>query len=196
MTEKSTKCLQEMRFLIVLGFAVVAMLVFAGPAAAHGQRHHHGPHHRHRLRLDSQTGGPAGTIASFDQATGKLTINLAEGETITGLVTEDTIIELGQSGDQQSGSFADNDADDQGESSDDQGDFSGSNGDWSGHHLCDFGGGDQSQAMTEDLKPGATVEDAVLVLVGGKATFVKIDLAASEQGTVAPMSQSTTPTGR
>src|SRR5262249_15575818 len=140
----------------------IAMLVVAAPASAHG--HHHRRHHR--IGFQPQQ-GPAGTIASFDATTGKLTINLTEGETITALVTEDTMIGF-------SGSW-----EHQGASSDDQGD----QGDWSGdrqrRQFCDWGG---SHASTEDLKPGATVEDAVVVLIGGKATFAKIDLAAP-QGT-------------
>jgi hypothetical protein len=149
------------------------MLALAGPASAHHGRHHHRHHHRHKY--DSQH-GPAGTIASFDQTTGKLTINLTEGETISGLVTEDTWIEF----------------------SDDSGHHHGWSGGnhhgWSGddHHswdgrdrqLCDHDWSDQ--ASTDDLVPGATVDDALLVIADGKATFVKIDLAAPQTSSQQP----------
>ncbi|HEY7255890.1 MAG TPA: hypothetical protein VH476_04325 [Solirubrobacterales bacterium] len=157
MTGKSTKRLRPTRFLTASALAAIAMLVLAGPASAHHGHHHHHRHH-HRHSFDSQQ-GPAGTIASFDPATGKLTINLEEEETITGFVTEDTVIEFSHSCDHH-GEWSDHEYD------------------RSGHRrLWEHGGWDQSNATTEDLVPGATVDDAVLIVAGGKATFVKIDLA-------------------
>jgi hypothetical protein len=66
---------------LLLAAALGALALFAIPAvglADHG--HHHG------------TSDPAGTVKSFDQETGVLTIDLAEGGDIEGLVTDRTRI--------------------------------------------------------------------------------------------------------
>ena len=163
MTDKSTKRGRPLRFLAVSAVAAIAMLVLAGPASAHHGRHNHRRHHRQMF--DPQQ-GPAGTIASFDETTGKLTITLSEGETITGFVTEDTRIEIAGA------------CDHQGSSQGDQGDQ-----DWQGSSGGDqqlwehWDSGQPGEATTADLKPGTEVEDAVLIVAGGKATFAKIDLA-------------------
>jgi hypothetical protein len=79
------------RLNLTLALVAAALLALSGIAAAkdrHGDdhgRHHH--HHRHDLPI-----GEAGTISSFDATTGRLTIALTGGETIGGLVTEDTRI--------------------------------------------------------------------------------------------------------
>lgn len=156
--------------LIAIGIVAVAMLALAVPAGAH-YGHHHRHHHRHKLDGDH---GPAGTIASYDQTTGKLTIDLAGGETVTGLVTEDTWIDF--SGDRGHHGWSG----DHGTPGDNHG--------WDGRRqLCDHGAG---QASTEDLVPGATVEDAVLAIADGKATFVKIELAAPQTSRPEPSAPS------
>lgn len=93
----------------------------------------------------------AGKIASFDAATGKLTIDLFGGESLTGLVTEGTEIKCEG---QDSAS-----ASDQGEDSGD-----------------DNGGGSQS-CTTANLVPGTVVQEAELEAANGTATFEEVELA-------------------
>jgi hypothetical protein len=131
----------------------------------------------------------AGTIASFDAATGKLTINLFGGETASGTVTEQTRIECG--GDEQHGEHHGEGSDDNsgaGTSSHDgsgppgQGDDE--NDDPPGHDGTPPGasegpghGADNSaQCATADLVAGAVVQEAELELEHGVGTFSKVEL--------------------
>jgi hypothetical protein len=99
----------------------------------------------------------AGKIASFDAATGKLTIDLFGGETISGAVTEETEIEC-----EDSASASDQQGEDGQEEPDDdnQGDDD-----------------DQGACSTADLVPGAVVQEAELDLANGMATFEEVELA-------------------
>ena len=63
--------------------AALAILVLPSLASSHG-RHHHDDH------------GDAGTIQSFDPATGVLTIDLANGGSVSGLVVRRTHIHCGR----------------------------------------------------------------------------------------------------
>lgn len=172
MTRKPTKLRRPRAMILASAVAAIAMLALAGPASArHGREdhHHHGRHHHHhahRRNLSGSEGEAAGTIASFDPATGKLVINLTGGETISGQVTEDTSIESGNGGCDHSGS------DDRQQLHSESGD------DDSGDD--DQGQDDQGQGSTADLVPGATVENAVLIIAGGHATFVKIELGPAQ----------------
>ena len=135
--------------------ALVAALAFAGPASAHDQGASHGE--------------PAGKVASFDPESGTLTIELSGGGTETGVVTEQTWIGSnggcgGHSG-WSRGHFGRRNL---------HGHFHGR---W-GHHHGDWHHG--ATAGTEDLVPGAVVDDAVLVLRDGKAWFAKIDLESTQ----------------
>jgi hypothetical protein len=93
--------------LLALMLGAVALLAVTGIAAAkdrgaddngghhaaddngqhHGRHHDHGRHHGRHFKMRE-----AGTISSFDASTGKLTIALLDGGTVTGLVTEGTEI--------------------------------------------------------------------------------------------------------
>lgn len=122
----------------------------------------------------------AGTIASFDPQTGKLTINLFNGETISGFVTEETEIECGcgrAAGEEQTGTAR--------ASSESAGESSGSADDEPGQEAGDDeaeGSDDVGDAedggscTTEDLVEGATVREADLHLANGVATFEKVEL--------------------
>jgi len=81
--------------LLALALGAVALLALSGVATAkdrggddNGHHGHHGRHHHHHFREIEQ----AGTISSFDTATGRLTIALTGGETVSGLVTRETRI--------------------------------------------------------------------------------------------------------
>lgn len=137
----------------------------------------------------------AGKIASFDAATGKLTIDLFGGETVTGLVNEETEIECSNSG---SASASDSQQEQQGEdgSGDNQGEQSGSDdgeepgddngndgeepGDDNGGESSGPGnpGGESVPCTSADLTPGATVQEAELQLENGTATFEKVELGS------------------
>jgi hypothetical protein len=180
----------------VLALAAVAMLALTGVATAknhgHPGRDRHRHHHRHLLMATSE----AGTISSFDASTGKLTITLAEGETVTGLVTEDTEIKCPapEEGVAQRRDGGTELGDDEGGQGEEPGDDNGGQGEepgddnggdsgqtWSGHdgEGCDNHEGDQSSCTVESLTVGAVVGAAELRLEGGKAVFTEIDLGAS-----------------
>jgi hypothetical protein len=125
----------------------------------------------------------AGTIASFDTETGKLTIDLFGGDEISGLVTESTEIECnetqtssasissdGESGDGRGDEAGEEPGDDNGEAEEEPGD---DNGDNSGEDDNGSGG----NCTTAALVPGATVHEAELNLENGAATFDKVELA-------------------
>lgn len=143
----------------------------------------------------------AGTIASFDAETGKLTINLFGGESISGFVNEETEIqceghsgasmssdgtgsgEEAESGDDNGEEQAGDGEGDQGEeeSGDDNGeesepgDDNGGEGEESGDNH-----GEQGNCSTADLTPGAVVKEAELQIEEGKATFEKVELSGKE----------------
>lgn len=125
----------------------------------------------------------AGTIASFDPATGKLVINLFGGEAITGLVTEGTEIECGgssdhgESSDDESGATTSSQGQNSGssDSGDDENEDSGSNDGSSSSSDDDSGQG--TECTTADLVAGAVVKEAELDLSNGVATFSKVELA-------------------
>lgn len=135
----------------LLSLTAVLVLALAGTAIAH-----HGDWFGHDE--------PAGTVASFDPGSGVLTINLANGGSTSGTVTRWTWIDCGGHhwGWHRGRSTFDG--------SDSHGDWQGQ-GDW-GHH---------SHCSTEDLTTGAVVEDAVLGLQNGSATFFKIDLEGEHE---------------
>jgi Bacterial TSP3 repeat len=125
----------------------------------------------------------AGKIASFDAETGRLVIDLFGGDTVGGLVTEETEIECD---DQSSGASA-SDSPDDGEGSDDgqQGEEPGDDEENQGEPGDDQGdqeepGGDDGQGSsctTADLEVGTVVHEAELQIENGSAVFEKVELA-------------------
>lgn len=138
--------------LLPLLAALAAAMALAVPALAH----HDG---------GGFEGGPAGTIASFDQESGELVIDLAGGGQASGLVTQFTWIETASPCPGPPTAR------------------------W--HHSCPAGrrhhgdghgwGWQYGHGETSALVPGATVEDALLFLKAGKAYFAKVELGTAEE---------------
>jgi hypothetical protein len=122
----------------------------------------------------------AGTIQSFDAETGRLTIALFGGDTISGLVDEQTKIKCE---DEHSPDIAAQAQSSHDESEDDSGgdDSEDNSGHGSSHSGQGPSGHDDegtgANCTTSDLIPGATVEEAELELANGLATFEEVELA-------------------
>jgi hypothetical protein len=126
----------------------------------------------------------AGTIAAFDAATGKLTINPFNGDSVTGVVDEGTEIECEDNhaeGVDDSGARASHDNNEAGDDSDRRGE-SGDDSDNSGPGSTNSGHGDDNNeddanCTTANLTVGAVVEEAELEIEHGAATFEEVELA-------------------
>jgi hypothetical protein len=128
----------------------------------------------------------AGTIQSFDPATGRLVIALFGGDTVAGLVTEGTRIKCE---DEHSPDIAqashdgEEPGDDRGENGEEAGEDHGDGEDHSGPGSPNSGPsghddhGTGANCTTADLIPGAVVEEAELELHDGMATFEEVELA-------------------
>jgi hypothetical protein len=186
--------------LLALVLGAVALLALSGVATAkdrggddNGHHGHHGRHHHHHFRELQE----AGTISSFDPATGRLTIALKGGETVSGLVAEETRIRC-EGADDRRADRRDHGSDDNGgrgnEPGDDNGGHGNEPGDDNGGHGNEPGddnGGDSGRGpsgegegqagrapscTTAALVPGAFVGDAELRLGGGAPTFSEVEL--------------------
>ncbi len=133
----------------------------------------------------------AGTIASFDGTT--LTINLAAGGTISGLVTDRTEIKCEDEGDDSSENptgtsrngrhrlssnddgSGDNSGDD--DSGDDSGDDDGEHGDHGDHGDC------ENACSVDDLVQDTVVNEAEIRVSGDGAVFTEIKLIKSSDAT-------------
>jgi hypothetical protein len=178
--------------LLALALGAVALLALSGGAAAkdrsgddhghhgrgddHGRhrgddRGHHGRHHHHEFPMRE-----AGTISSFDATTGKLTIALTGGESVTGLVTTETRIRCEGVDDRLD--RRDHGGDDNGGHGEEPGDDNG--GDSSGPGPSGEAGapaeGEGPNCTTAVLVPGAFVGDAELRLGTGMAVFEEVEL--------------------
>jgi hypothetical protein len=145
----------------------------------------------------------AGTITAFDPATGKLTISLFNGDSVSGLVTDQTKIKCEdehspdvttrarhgeeEPGDNRGGQ-GEEPGDDNGGQGEEPGDDNGgevagedNSGPGSSHSGRGPSGHDDNgtgaNCTTSDLIVGATVEEAELELGNGAATFDEVELA-------------------
>jgi hypothetical protein len=179
--------------LLALALGAVALLVLSGVATAkdrgaddHGDHGHHGRHHHHLREIEE-----AGTISSFDQATGRLTIALTGGETASGLVTAETRIRCEGTDDRRAdrrdhgggndnGGRGNEPGDDNGGHGNEPGDDNGGNsGPGSGDPSVEGESpeaGETPSCTTAALVPGAFVGEAELRLGTGTATFEEIQL--------------------
>jgi hypothetical protein len=185
--------------LLALALGAVAILALSGVAVAkdhhgddHGHGHGHGRHHHHHHQFPLQE---AGTISSFDATTGKLTIALLDGESVTGMVTEDTRLRCEGNDDRRS--RRDQGSDDNGGRDNEPGDDNGGRGNEPGddnggqNEPGDDHGGDSSgpgpsgegapaqgeaSCTVASLVPGAVVGAAELRLENGVATFTEVEL--------------------
>ena len=194
-----------MRRILFTILASTALSV-AVPAAAlaHNGHHHHKRHHHarvrhlkfigHRQASDVTSGTPAGTpadtsqptagtVTSFDGTT--LVITLANGNTVSGDVTNDTEVKCDNSA-MQSG---DNDGDDnsggveQGDAVFNHSDGGGDNG---GQGDQGDQSGDNGNAQTCTIAPGMAVTKAELTIDGSSAVWNEVELVSSS--TTAPTS--------
>ena len=180
-----------MRRILLLVIGVLTLAIAAPSiASAHGGHHRHHHHHKAKHARVKHFGGKAtvdpsgpavpgdaGTVASFDQGTGVLTLTLADGSTVSGKVSEDTNVNCIPAGDTSGPTAA---ASHDGGWGDDEGDDDrGDDGDR--HHGGRCGG--QSACDASDLVPGAVVHEAILKLGSNGAEF-KLVLLVKQQATV------------
>jgi hypothetical protein len=175
------------RLNLALALAAAALLALSGIAVAkdrHGddQGRHHGRHHHHHHDFPLRQ---AGSVSSFDAATGKLTIALTGGETVTGLVTGTTRIgcegvddrlQRRDHGGDDNGGHGEEPGDDNGGHGEEPGDDNGGHGEEPGD---DNGGQAPAGAptcSTASLTPGEIVGSAELRLEGGAAVFEEVEL--------------------
>ncbi len=123
----------------------------------------------------------AGKVESFDGETGKLVIDLFGGETISGLVTEETEIDCGDSNSSASASDSnqgeDNSGDEQGQEGQQGEDEPGDDNENEDSDDED-GNGEAPSCTTANLVPGAVVQQAELKVANGTATFEEIELGS------------------
>jgi hypothetical protein len=141
----------------------------------------------------------AGTITSFDAATGRLVIDLFGTDTISGLVNAGTEIKCedhagasassegsgsgeDEPGDDNGGQDEEEPGDDRGgeEPGDDRGDNSGPGSTNSGPGQGDDDQTGEASCTTADLVPGAVVEEAELKVANGQATFEEVELSGKD----------------
>jgi hypothetical protein len=168
------------RMYTLMALGLVALLALSGIAMAKGHGRDdrpgddHGRHGRHDLRDDNGHQGRhhrhhhdrflpgTGTVSAFDLGTGKLTIALANGESVSGLVTQNTEINC-EGIDQR----RDHGGDDHGGRGNEPGDDKG------GEAPV---GAPGAECSTASLVAGATVGEAELRLEGGMAVWEEIEL--------------------
>ena len=176
--------------LLALALGAVALLALSGVAVAkdHGRDDngaHHGRHHNHGRHHDHFEMREAGTISAFDATTGKLTITLLDGGTVTGLVTDNTEIKcegIDNRLDRRDHGDGGSDNSGPGNGGDDNGGRGGNGGQ---NEPGDDNGGEtppvgapegEASCSVASLVPGTVVGDAELHFAGGSAVFEEIEL--------------------
>jgi hypothetical protein len=172
------------RLYTLMALGLVAALALSGIAMAKDHGRHHGRHHHDRFI------GQAGTVSSFDAATGKLTIALTNGESVTGLVTNATEIKCEGvddrlqrrdhgSGDDNGGHFEpgdDNGGRGEPEPGDDHGGQNEPGDDNGGEAPASAPAPVEAGCGTASLVTGEIVSEAELRLEGGMAVFEEVEL--------------------
>jgi hypothetical protein len=182
-----------MRRILLLAIGVLALTIAVpGAASAHGRHHrhhHHAKAHHARVKhfgakanVNDPSTPDAGTVDSF--ADGTLTIRLGNGNTVSGAVDDNTVINCIPSQPAATTSSHDEGDDDQGDDpgDDQQGDQPGDDdqgdqpGDDDQNDQGDDNGEDNGQAAcdTTDLVAGATVHVAILKLGGDGPEFTLV----------------------
>jgi hypothetical protein len=171
------KTLMRRILLLVVGVLALAIAV-PSAASAHGRHHHHRHHHKAKHARTTHFGArantldpsspDAGTVDSF--ADGTLTIRLNNGNTISGAVDQDTVINCIPA--QPTATTAHHDEGDDDQGGDDQDDDDGDRHD--GH--C----GGQAACDASDLVSGAIVHVAILKLGSDGPEFKLVLLRKQE----------------
>jgi hypothetical protein len=165
--------LRRVLYTLIASALVVALIPATALGRSHHRRHHHHArvHHKQFGRSDAPAttsmDDNAGTVASFDAT--KLTIQLADGSTVSGTVNGDTEIECEAADTSQTSFHRDDEGGDR-NSGDDNGD-QGDNDDNDDNEMqnCD----------SSSLTPGTIVHEAELKLSGAGAVWDKVELLTS-----------------
>jgi hypothetical protein len=170
--------LRRVLYTLIASALVAALIPAAALARSHHRRHHHHVrvHHRIHHKQFGRSDAPAtpamddnaGTVASFDGT--KLTIQLADGSTVSGTVDGDTEIECEAADMSPTSLHRDNEGRDH-NGGDDQGDR-GDNNDNNDNN-------DMENCDTGTLTPGTIVHEARLSLSGAGAVWDKVELLTS-----------------
>jgi hypothetical protein len=175
--------LKRVLYTLVASALVAALIPATALARGHHGRHHHARHHHKiRHREFGHAGAPvapgmddnAGMVASFDGT--KLTIELADGSTVSGTVDNDTEIECEGIDDSHTSFHRDDHGSGQsgGDDHGDRGDDNGDRGD-----RGDDNDNEMENCDTSDLTPGTIVHEARLRLSGAGAVWDKVELLTS-----------------
>jgi hypothetical protein len=178
-------------------FTVAATVLMAGavPASALARHHHHSKHHSRThhakiRRFGDQNSAPtstsssdnAGTVQKFQNGVLTIALNNGSGDTVKGMVTNDTELECTAPEESSARMHEDGDGGSGDQNSGDDNEGSGGN---------DQGDNDQNEAQNEDqneneanncstssLSPGAVVHEATLRIGGSGAVWQKVELVS------------------
>jgi hypothetical protein len=175
--------LRRVLYTLIAGALVAALIPATALGRSHHRRHHHARvHHKIRHKQFGRSDAPttpsmadnAGTVASFDGT--KLTIQLADGSTVSGTVNGDTEIECDAADMSQTNFNRDDEGGDHnsGDDNGDQGDNNDNNDD-----NDDNDDNNMANCDTSSLTPGTIVHEAELKLSGAGAVWDKVELLTS-----------------